>query len=309
MGNVYISGQTLGDLDGSNVGSFDAFVAKYDAAGTLLWKRQLGTGGLDFANGVSTDGHGNVYISGSSSACLGGTNCFSDSAFVAKYDAAGNLQWTRNRTAPVDRVKTILARASQRTAKEMSQTGRHRHKLQLCHEIRSGREPAMVANWDASSSGGVSADDLGDVDITGYTSLTNDAYVRKYDAAGNLRRQAVGTRANDGGYGVSADGLGNVYISGVTLGSLDGMNAGSGDAFVAKYDAQGQLLVDAAVRTSASDNGSGASADGLGNAYFSGFTDGSLFASNAGLTDAFVGKFSEAISGDYNNNGVVDAAD
>ena len=35
LGNVYISGYTDGSLGGPNAGGDDAFVSKYDAAGTL----------------------------------------------------------------------------------------------------------------------------------------------------------------------------------------------------------------------------------------------------------------------------------
>jgi hypothetical protein len=42
LGSVYISGHTGGSLGGANAGGWDAFVSKYDAAGSLLWTRQLG---------------------------------------------------------------------------------------------------------------------------------------------------------------------------------------------------------------------------------------------------------------------------
>ncbi|MCI0491519.1 MAG: SBBP repeat-containing protein, partial [Planctomycetes bacterium] len=141
LGNVYISGTTLGSLGGPNAGYTDAFVSKYDAAGVLQWTRQLGSGSWDVSWGVSADGLGNVYISGSTGGSLGGPNAGGGDAFVAKYDAAGALKWT----------------------------------------------------------------------------------------------EQLGSTVDDYSQGVSADGLGNVYISGYTLGSLGGPNAGSCDAFVAKY--------------------------------------------------------------------------
>jgi hypothetical protein len=58
----------------------------------------LGTAGNDRSTGVSADALGNVFISGSTTGSLGAPNAgsftFSD-AFVSKYDASGNLQWTR----------------------------------------------------------------------------------------------------------------------------------------------------------------------------------------------------------------------
>ena len=95
LGNVYISGYTDGSLGGPNAGGDDAFVSKYDAAGTLQWTRQLGTSSSDHSYGVSADGLGNVYISGHTGGSLGGPNAGSYDAFVSKYDAAGTLQWTR----------------------------------------------------------------------------------------------------------------------------------------------------------------------------------------------------------------------
>lgn len=94
LGNVYISGYTIGSLDGSNAGGMDAFVGKYDNAGTLLWIRQLGTSSDDCGNGVSVDGLGNVYISGYTEGSLDGSNAGGKDAFVSKYDAAGTFLWT-----------------------------------------------------------------------------------------------------------------------------------------------------------------------------------------------------------------------
>ena len=102
LGNVYISGYTYGSLGGPNAGSDDAFVSKYDAAGTLQWTRQLGTSAIDRSYGVSADGLGNVYISGYTSGSLGGPNAGGNDAFVSKYDAAGTLQWTRQLGTSVD---------------------------------------------------------------------------------------------------------------------------------------------------------------------------------------------------------------
>ena len=49
----------------------------------------------DDSFGVSADGLGNVYISGYTDGSLGGPNAGGDDAFVSKYDAAGNFQWTQ----------------------------------------------------------------------------------------------------------------------------------------------------------------------------------------------------------------------
>jgi hypothetical protein len=256
LGNVYISGRTGGSLDGTNAGFDDAFVSKYNAAGNLQWTRQLGTSSYDGAVGVSADGLGNVYISGVTSGSLGGTNAGGDDAFVSKYDIAGNLKWTR--------------------------------------QLGTGENDASF---------NVSADGLGNVYISGYTDGSlggpyaggHDAFVTKYDAAGNLQwTRQLGTGEYDASFNVSADGLGNVYISGYTAGNLDGTNAGGQDAFVSKYNAAGNLQWTRQLGTSSNDVSGGVSADGLGNVYISGNTDGSLGGPNAGSADVFVAKYDAA---------------
>ena len=86
LGNVYISGFTTGSLGGPFVGSSDAFISKYDAAGNLQWSRQLGASSFDGSFGVSVDGRGIVYISGVTNGSLGGPNAGGgfDDAFVVK---------------------------------------------------------------------------------------------------------------------------------------------------------------------------------------------------------------------------------
>ena len=89
-GNVYLAGYTWGALGGPNRGGPDAWLAKVDAAGHIVWKRQLGTdgGGDDAENALdlATDTAGNVFVTGYTSGPLGGPyrGGFND-AWVAKY--------------------------------------------------------------------------------------------------------------------------------------------------------------------------------------------------------------------------------
>ena len=66
-GNTYISGVTGGDLDGTNAGSADAFLTKFDASGNVLWTRQIGTAKFDGCRAVAVDSAGYIYISGGTS--------------------------------------------------------------------------------------------------------------------------------------------------------------------------------------------------------------------------------------------------
>ena len=86
---------------------------------------------------------------------------------------------------------------------------------------------------------------------------------------------------------VSADVLGNVYMSGWIEDSL-----GEPNAFITRYDASGTQEWTQKLGGTSSIDGSGAvSADGLGNVYISGTTEGSLWGPSAGGHDAFINKY------------------
>ena len=57
------------------------------------WIEQLGTSSAERAYGIAVDGSGNVYVAGSTSGALEGSNAGSYDAWLAKYDAKGVQQW------------------------------------------------------------------------------------------------------------------------------------------------------------------------------------------------------------------------
>lgn len=59
-------------------GTSEGFVNKYDAAGTLKWEDQFARNDRGFVDGISADGLGNVYITGSS---------------LTKYNSDGTRLW------------------------------------------------------------------------------------------------------------------------------------------------------------------------------------------------------------------------
>ena len=329
-GNIYISGRTRGNLRGPNNGGMDAFVSKYDESGTLEWVRQLGTSESDAGWGVSADGLGNVYIAGSTTGSLDGTNAGGMDAFVSKYDESGTLDWVRQfGTSETDASWGVSADG----LGNVYISGFTRGSLEGSN---AGDSDAFVSKYDASgtlewtqqlgtsqqdTSHGVSADGLGNVYISGWTagSLegTNaggyDAFVSKYDASGTLEwTRQLGTSEYDASWSVCADGLGNVYISGRTDGSLGESDDGGDDAFVAKYDARGALEWVRQLGTSEGDASRGVSADGVGNVFITGFTEGGFGESNAGSYDGFLAKISDAsqpLLGDVNLDGEVNGLD
>ena len=92
-GNVYVTGFTGGGMDGSNQGSSDIFLVKFNSSGTKLWTRQLGTSSGDGSYGMEIDTNGNIFISGSTLSGLDGNDHIGGSdIFIVKYDSSGTKQ-------------------------------------------------------------------------------------------------------------------------------------------------------------------------------------------------------------------------
>ena len=314
-GNVYVSGYTGGSLPGnSSAGGVDAFVAKYDSSGVQQWVRQFGTSSADYAQGVTTDASGNVYVSGYTIGSLpGNSSAGSYDAFVAKYDSSGVQQWVKQfGTSSYDYAQGVTTDASGNVYVSGYTGG------SLPGNSSAGSYDAFVAKYDSSGVqqwvkqfGGSSADEAygvttdasGNVYVSGRTggSLPGnssaggvDAFVAKYDSSGVQQwvRQFGGSSADEA-YGVATDASGNVYVSGYTGGSLPGnSSAGSVDAFVAKYDSSGVQQWVKQFGGSSFDIAQGVATDASGNVYVSGRTGGSLPGnSSAGGVDAFVAKY------------------
>jgi hypothetical protein len=298
LGNVYISGCTFGSLSGTNAGSGDAFLAKYNAAGSLAWCRQLGTSSYDVSNGVSTDKLGNVYISGVTGGDLGGASAGGWDTFISKYDASGSLVWSRQfGTSGGDYNTGVSADGLGNVYVTGYNDGVFTVKYDSSGNLVWSRQ--LGAGIDARAQK-ISADGLGNVFISGDTTGSlggpnlggYDAFVAKYNAAGSLAwcRQ-FGTSAYDESYALSADGLGSVYVSADTQGSLGGANAGDWDCALSKFDSTGSLLWSRQLGTSSDDYASGVSFDGLGRVYIAGHTFGNLGGPSAGRSDAFLAAF------------------
>ncbi|HEY9641915.1 MAG TPA: SBBP repeat-containing protein [Coleofasciculaceae cyanobacterium] len=85
-GRIYVTGETDQALFGNAAGGSDAWLAAYNAGGSLLSSTQLGTNKDDETYGISVDSAGNVYIAGQTNgAFAGSTNAGQYDAWVAKF--------------------------------------------------------------------------------------------------------------------------------------------------------------------------------------------------------------------------------
>ncbi|MBO1048263.1 MAG: hypothetical protein HEQ10_11150 [Dolichospermum sp. DEX182a] len=91
-GNTYVAGWTSGQLTGNTaLGGYDGFLAKYNTSGTRLWVKQFGTSSNDYANGLSIDKLGNIYVSGWTDGSFPTyTNQGGQDSYIALFDTNGN---------------------------------------------------------------------------------------------------------------------------------------------------------------------------------------------------------------------------
>jgi hypothetical protein len=97
--NYYIAGNsdsTWGSPIKSYSGGSDAFVAKLDGNGILLWNTFLGSINNDYGYAIKGDGVGNLYVTGTSNLTWGTPfwpHSGKSDAFIVKLNTNGQLLW------------------------------------------------------------------------------------------------------------------------------------------------------------------------------------------------------------------------
>ena len=107
----------------------------------------------------------------------------------------------------------------------------------------------------------------------------------------NKKIQQLGTTGNDLSLATGTDSVGNVYISGSTTGSLFGTNQGFTDAWVAKYDTNGNQVWGRQFGSSGDESNFAMVTDKDGNTYMAGGTSGNLFGTKQTDSDVWVAKY------------------
>ncbi len=299
-GNAYITGYAESQSGIATSGAFqtsfggdneDAFLAKFDATGQLLWATYYGGDGQDYAEGVATDVLGDVFIAGNTGSASGIATSGAyqtsfaggdEEAFFAKFNSNGIRQW------------------------------------------------ATYFGGKGSISSSVATDGLGNVYFTGTTFASTgistggayqtaygglpdgDAFLTKFNSNGSiLWGTYYGGIGGEVGFGVSTDGLGNVYIVGTTSGSsglatngaYQTSNAGvvgPEDAFLAKFNSIGKIQWATYYGGNDDEDGLGVATDKSGNVFITGntfsasgiATNGAYKTLNSGNGDGFLAKFS-----------------
>jgi hypothetical protein len=289
-GNAYITGSfhmstiTFDTITLTTAGVQDIFIAKYDAAGNVLWAKRAGGTNFDEGTNITTD-NDNVYLTGdfSSSSINFGSTALTNSGgtdiFLAKYDSSGNVIWAK------------------------SAGGIYQDKPSGIKTDVAGS--VFLSGFFSSTSISFGSSILTNADASGGT---YDIFLVKYDSSGNLlwvRRE--GGNSDDGADAIAIDTSANIFITGsfssptITFGSATLMLGSTwGDIFTAKYDSSGNPLWAKKAGGTYNQAAYGASTDMNGNIYIAGAFQsdtcsfGSIILTNASNTtdeDIFVAKY------------------
>lgn len=298
QGNCYVGGKfttptlTFGSTTLTNSGNSttDAFLAKYDSNGNVLWA--VSGGGVDdeSIDAVVTDLAGNTYAAGkyfSGAIAFGSTTLNNTSfnfcdLFLVKYDASGNLLWAKKAGGLYNDQATSVC--------------------------LDGAGNCYLAGNFASSTLTI-----------GSSTLTNagsdDALLAKYDSNGNvLWAKAVGGSASDGANSVAVHGSGNVYVTGffssspLTFGPSTVTNTGLlSDILLLQFDPLGNPLWAKSAKGIDRDAAQAVTVDASGNVFVTGyfesatcaFSSDTLFNAASGGKDGdfFIGKIGKGVEG------------
>jgi hypothetical protein len=253
-GNAYVVGGTRAALPGqTNIGDYDAFITKWDAAGKPLWVRQFGTVGEDYALAVALDANGGPVVAGETSGLMAGAAAAGGlDGFARQYDPAGNVVWTR-------------------------QFGSHSDDYAVGVAVGPTGAVFVVGTTLGTLPGQTSKGDT-------------DAYVVSFTAkGGELASHQFGTPGADDAEAIAFDATGHLFMAGRVDGALgDTSSSGGSDAFLAAAGPTGDIIW---VRQfgGPADDYAMALAIGRGGFYLAGGTTGALPGqTNAGQRDAFV---------------------
>ena len=283
-GNVYISGGTAsisgiatsGAYQSTIGGGEDAFLAKFNSAGAILWATYYGGTDYDEGQGVATDAAGNIYMAGAATSLSGGTA----DVFLAKFNSGGTLQWVENYGGSNEDVGLGVA--------------------------TDNLGYVYVTGWSISAYGMGTSGSYQAVLIGGA-----DAFLTKFSSATGAIQWSTyyGGSDYDYGNGVATDAAGNVYMTGSTAstsgiatgGAYQGALGGSADAFLVKFNSAGERQwatyyggtgADAANAITLADSADMYIAGVTGSAGMA--TAGSYKDTINGTSDAFLAKFSDA---------------
>jgi hypothetical protein len=317
--NAYVAGSTTSATDFPGTANeyqqklatgaaANAFIAKFNPAGALLFATYLGGGGTDYTAGVAVDSGFDLIVAGTTSSINFPTTsgAFQTApvssgkhVFVSKLDPAGQkLLYSTYLSGSGTDIASGLALDPGGNAYVTGTT--------TSNEVETGFPSTVGSYQTAPAAVGTIQFFLSKVNpnLSGTSSVPYSTYFGGGSPSG-VAAAAVGG-------GIAIDSTSNVYITGGTnftnlplLNAYQATNKGGLDVFVAKFNPAGvvgsQLLYSTYLGGSLDDVGYGVAVDSSGDAYVTGSTASTDFnvtgttstalqVNNGGGTDAFVAK-------------------
>ena len=205
-----------GDVTGTNHGGPDCWIIKLDASGNITWNKLLGGNNGDVANCIRQTTDGGYIIAGQSLSSANGdvtaTNHGGVDYWIVKLNASGTISWNK-----------LLGGTNDEKATSIQQTADGGY---------------IIAGYSLSSANG---------DISGINHGSNDYWVVKLDATGNMSwNQLLGGNGDDQGISIFQTINGNYIVGGYSTssasGNVLGTNHGNYDYLLFRLDANGNII-------------------------------------------------------------------
>lgn len=250
-GDVYVAGSTTSAFEGSNLGSTDAFLGRFDKDGNVLWFRQFGTATDDALSGIALTPNGDAYVVGTTGGALGAAHLGGNDAIAARYTKSGTQKWLRQfGTSAADSSYAASVTPAGDLYVSGFTEGAYTGQTQVgtadgtLVKINRNGTLKWVRQFGAPGVGtealGVAVTASGRVSVVGYTDGDlagaiggTDAYLLQYDRNGRrTRARQYGTAGSEDFTAVAVSSSGNVFATGSTGSSFAGPAAGSADVVV-----------------------------------------------------------------------------
>jgi hypothetical protein len=170
--------------------------------------------------------------------------------------------------------------------------------------MTGGNSTAQATAVDAGGNIYVIGSATGDIGKNQINQASSDAYLTKYDSAGNVVwSKLLGSADTAGGFALATDPSGGIVVSGVTTANLmpTAIADGNSDSFVARYDKDGNQSWIKQIQTLANNQANAVSIDASGHIYIGGGVSGYPLANPVNgrteIAGGVIGKGQTALGG------------
>ncbi len=240
-----------------------ALVGMSSQAQSWQWAQSFGGTQTDAGNSITTDLHGNVYVTGTynaTSIAFGNdtlTNATNKNFFVTKFNGNGNVLWTRGSTGNSKASGTSITT-------DLSGN------VYVAGTFNSFIDTAIIFGNDTLAN-------------FGGTNGSTDIFIVKYDSSGTLlMAKKVGGKGSDVCTGIVLDNSGNIYVSGyfasgytttdsLVFGSTSLHANGVGNMFLLKFNSSINPVYAKTQTGNGQTQANSVATDSIGNVYVTGY--------------------------------------